>query len=176
MNKLKFILVYIIFHTTAFSLFSQNILKDLTDDHTLTITIIKNNKDSTSDINDATDDLTLGNKWYSKKKFFINNSTDLGLSGSKEYLDEYFLFKFSLKSRSRHAFSIRTNHIGFTKGLFSGHFDFYDFGIMGGFEYLYKIFNNNSGVFIWTDIGACQKGPAFNLGIGVGSDSENGFN
>ncbi|MBN2545340.1 MAG: hypothetical protein JXB50_06055 [Spirochaetes bacterium] len=175
MKTIKFLLIFIFFLSARISPFSQNILKDLTEDHTITITILNNGKDATSDVIDTSDDLTFGNKWYSKNTFLIKNSTDTGFSGSKDYLNEYFLTKFKFKSRNKHAFSIKIDHIGFTKGLYSNNFEFYDFGIMGGFEYLYKIFNNISGIFFWTAIGACQKGPAFNLGIGIGSDSENSF-
>lgn len=128
--------------------------------------------------NEATDDITkngLGNVWYQSRAFIIKNSIELGYSGSKDYLLENFTFKYRFASKIRHSFSIRATHIGFALGLLSKNFNFYEFGIGAGFEYLYKIFNNNSGIFLFTDTGGSYRGPYFTIGGGVGSQETTGF-
>lgn len=112
--------------------------------------------------------IELGNKWYSKQIFNLSIFFESGFSGTKDYLKENFLFKYSFKSQNHHQFSIRFFHTGYSTGIYSNNFVFYNFSILSGFEYLFKIFNNLSGIYLWIDIGGCDKGVAFNTGIGIG--------
>ncbi len=125
--------------------------------------------------NDESNDLSLGNKWYSKQIFYSKLYFESGLSGTKDYLKENFLFRYSFKSKNRHQFCIRTFHNGFSTGIYSNNFVFYNFSILAGFEYLYKIFNNLSGIYLWLDAGGCNKGFSFNTGIGVGDQNKTFF-
>ncbi|HOJ64071.1 MAG TPA: hypothetical protein PLE45_06590 [Spirochaetota bacterium] len=118
--------------------------------------------------NEETDDYILGNKWYSKQIFYSRLYFESGFSGTKDYLNESFLFKYSFKSKNRHQFNIRFFHNGFSTGIYSNNFKFFNFSIKGGFEYLYKIFSNLSGIYLWLDVGGCNEGFSFNTGFGVG--------
>lgn len=135
----------------------------------LFLTIFQINSDETSD------NKSIGNKWYSKHSFYIQHTFEFGVSGSKDYFTEYFLFCYNFKSKSRHAFSIRGLHIGYAPGIFSNNLDYFNFAVMAGFEYFYKIFSNTEGLFLFTDLGGCNNGFAVNTGIGIGSRTRNGF-
>lgn len=159
----------------------STILDDLTQDNELYIIIDLNapkdsSDDSSSDvINNQNVETTFGNKWFSSQQIYFSNFFRGGMSGSKDFLFENFLFKYSFKSKNKHKFSIRIYHLGYSLGVFSGHFSFFNFNILAGFEYLYKIFNNDAGFFSWADIGGCNGGFSFYTGIGVGSPTKNGF-
>ena len=45
----------------------------------------------------------------------------MGVSGSKDFIWEQALFSYRFKSSNRHAFTIRTHHIGMTTGNLTGH-------------------------------------------------------
>lgn len=135
----------------------------------------KSKNDDNSINEDLTDDEVFGNKWYSRRNFLIINYLEMGQAGSIDYLTENLSLSFQFKSKTRHAFSIRFNHIGFVPGLFSGNFTFYNFGIFTGFEYFFKLFTEDSGFRTWIDLGGCQNGFAVTLGLGIGSKLKNGF-
>ncbi|MCK4796601.1 MAG: hypothetical protein KAT05_04425 [Spirochaetes bacterium] len=164
--KKLFFLIFLILPNLLYS----TILSDLTKDHTITIKIY--NKDLTRD---ATEDITFGNKWYSRQNIFICQTLEMGISGTKDYLSEQFFIKYRFRSKNKHAFAIRLSHIGYAPGLFSNNFTFYNFGIFAGFEYFFKVFSSTEGFFVWTDIGGCNEGFAFDLGLGIGSRVKNGF-
>ena len=124
---------------------------------------------------DQSADVSIGNKYYSKQSFYISHTFEFGVSGVKDYFSEYFLFSYSFKSKNLHRFSIRNFHLGYTNGLFSNKFKFFNFAIMAGFEYCYKIFSNTDGFYVFFDAGGCNNGFAFNTGLGVGSRTDTGF-
>jgi len=124
---------------------------------------------------ETSDKKTIGNKWFSPQSFFILHTAEAGVSGSKDYFTEYFSFIYTFKSKNRHSFSIRNYHIGYGPGLFSGNLKYFNFAFMVGFEYLYKIFGYDEGIFMFMDVGACNNGFAINTGLGIGSRSKNGF-
>ena len=129
-----------------------------------------------SALSDQTDDKRIiGNKWYSNHTFYSLHNFEFGVSGSKDFFTEYLLSSYKFKSRNRHAFSIRAYHIGFAPGIFSNNMKSFNFAVMGGFEYLYKIFSKDEGIFMFFDIGGCNNGFALNTGVGVGSRTKNGF-
>ena len=116
------------------------------------------------------------NEWYSRGNDFILQSAKYGvLINKRDFLSERFLFKYRFKSKIKHAFGIRIFHVGYTINLLNKKFDFFNFGFFTGFEYLYKIFSNQSGIFIWTDFGACNRGHALNFGLGIGDRVKNGI-
>lgn len=143
---------------------------DSTDD-------VKN--DTTDDVKDSysdrTDDLFNINEWYTKGNAFIFQNAEYGISGEKDFFSERFLFKYRFKSKTRHAFSLRAYHLGYTIGIFNHTFNFFNFAFFIGYEYFYKIFSNLEGFFIWTDYGICNRGFAFNIGIGIGNRLKNGI-
>jgi hypothetical protein len=116
-----------------------------------------------------------GNKWFSNHNFFIQNTLEMGMSGSKDILSENMLFSYRFLSKNRHAFSIRNYHIGYAPGIFTNNFTYFNFGVLAGFEYMFKIFSNTEGVFFYTDIGGCQNGIAVNAGFGLGSRVKDGI-
>ncbi len=183
--KIKFFLLIIFALLYKFNLLSQN-FSDLNKEPTIHIDLSKD-KDSTSDIkedatddvkdtySDRTDDLFDINEWYTRGNFFILQTGEYGISSDNDFLSERFLFKYRFKSKTRHASAIRAYHIGYTIGLFNHTFKFFNFGIFVGYEYFYKIFSNLEGFFFWTDFGICNRGFAFNTGIGIGNRVKNGF-
>ena len=170
--KSYFILIFI-FSNLGCLLF-PNLLDDFNQDNIIDLTkkdlTSDNEKDPTSDENTA-----LGNKWFSRNNIFLNQTADAGLSGSKDFFEESFLFSYRFRSKTRHAFSLRLFHLGYSPGIFSSNFTFYNFGIMAGFEYFYKLFDNLTGVFLWSDFGACNGGFTFSTGFGLGSRVKNGL-
>ncbi len=124
---------------------------------------------------ETSDHKSLGNRWYSSQTFFVTHTLETGMSGSKDFLTEYFLFSYSFKSKNRHTFTIRNYHIGYAPGLFTANLHFFNFAFMVGFEYLYKIFSSTEGLFLFTDIGGSNGGVAINSGVGVGSRTKTGF-
>ncbi len=162
---------------------------DLTNDYTATIDFTgSHRKDNTSDRTDATDDKNkkedqtgdrnsktfFGNYWYSRQNIYFMHSTEMGVSGTKDFIEENFLFKYRFRSKNRNAFAIRLFHYGFAPGVFSSNFTFFNFAVLGGFEYLYKIFGPTSGLFAWADIGGTNKNFAINIGIGLGDRNRDG--
>lgn len=124
---------------------------------------------------DTTNDVTFGNKWYSRQNLYLSNSLDMGFTGTRDYLTELFFSRYTFRSKIKHAFALRSFHIGFAPGTFSNHFTIYHFNVLIGFEYLYKIFSNKAGLFLWMDVGASNRGFAFNLGLGIGERTANGL-
>jgi hypothetical protein len=120
-------------------------------------------------------DQTLGNKWYSSQSFYVLQGFEFGVSGSKDFLSETFLFSYAFRSKNRHSFSIRNYHIGNTTGILTNSFEYFNFAVMAGFEYMYKLFTNTDGLFVFTDIGGCDRGVALNAGIGLGNRVKDGF-
>lgn len=118
---------------------------------------------------DQSPELTFGNKRYSRQQFCIDTGFRMGVSGSKDFIREYALFSYRFRSSNRHAFAIRTHHIGMTTGCLTGHGQGYDWTVMLGFEYLVKIFSNDSGFFVLTDVGSGNRFFAFYAALGVGS-------
>ena len=114
-------------------------------------------------------ELTFGNKWHSRQQFCIDTTFRMGVSGSKDFIYERALFSYRFKSSNRHAFTIRTHHIGMTTGNMTGHGQGFDWAIMLGFEYLVKIFSNDSGFFILTDIGSGNRFFSLYATVGLGS-------
>jgi len=188
--QLRLFLLMLLFLVLPFTTYAE-IIEDLTNDYTITIDLTKNKKkDATSDKKDQTDDekkgdkdqtddikekkYIFGNKWYSRQNFYIMNSCEMGLSGTKDFISESFLFKYRFRSKNNHAFAIRLFHHGFAPGVFSGNFTYFNFAVMGGFEYLYKIFSATEGFFLWSDLGGTNKGVATGLGIGLGDRNKNG--
>ena len=181
--KIIFFIFFLFFN--IFTLFSNDFL-DLNKEPTISIDLSKG-KDTTSDIkedttddvndtySDRTDDLFEINEWYTKGNVFILQTGEYGISSNNDFLSENFLFKYRFKSKTRYAFSLRAYHIGYTIGLFNHTFKFFNFGFFVGYEYFYKIFSNLEGLFFWTDFGICNRGVAFNTGIGIGSRVKNGF-
>lgn len=148
---------------------------DATDDATDDVN--KESEDEVKDsYSDSTDDIPVMNEWYSRANFFVLQTAKYGvLINKKDFLSENFLFKYRFKSKTKHAFALRVYHVGYTINLINGNFIFFNFGVFSGFEYLYKTFSNQGGIFIWTDFGACNRGPALNLGVGIGDRLKNGF-
>ncbi|HPO48865.1 MAG TPA: hypothetical protein PLO89_00930 [Spirochaetota bacterium] len=124
---------------------------------------------------ESEDKREIGSKFYSGNSFYASHSFEFGVSGSKDFFTEYFLFSYRFKSRNKHSFTIRTYHIGYAPGIFSNNFSNFNFAVMGGFEYLFKIFSKDEGLFLFFDAGGCNNGFAFNAGIGIGSRVRNGF-
>ena len=116
-----------------------------------------------------------GNPDYSRQNIFIFQQFRTGYYGAKDHLYEDFLAAYRFKSENTHAFSIMAYHIGFGAGLYSRNLDKFHAAGLLGFEYLYKVFNSQSGVFIFTDIGICNLGFALNTGAGIGDRYNNGF-
>ncbi|MBR3731928.1 MAG: hypothetical protein IKN25_04705 [Spirochaetales bacterium] len=112
---------------------------------------------------------TFGNKWHSRQQFCIDTGFRMGVSGSKDFIWEQALFSYRFKSSNRHAFTIRTHHIGMTTGNLTGHGQGFDWAVMIGFEYLVKIFSNDSGFFVLTDVGSGNRFFTFYAALGVGS-------
>ena len=191
-NKIfnKFLLLIILIILNNFNLKSLT-FPDLNNEPTIHIDLSDKKDatdDATDDINketedeykdsyiDQSDDVPTLNEWYSKGNVFVMQSAKYGVLVNKnDFLSESFLFKYRFRSKSRHAFSLRVFHIGYTIDLLNGIFDFFNFGFFTGFEYLYKIFSNQSGIFVWTDFGACNRGPALNFGLGIGDRIKNGI-
>jgi len=171
-NKFIFIIIIIFFFNS--NIIFSNIFSDLTSDYTATIELNTKKDLSDDSIIDQTSDTTIGNKWYSRHNFYFFSTLEIGISGSKDYIGEYALYKYKFKSKTRHAFGLRLFHSGFTTGAFTGNFNFYNFCFLTGFEYFYKIFSKNEGFFIWTDIGGCNNGFAAGFGLGLGSRVKNG--
>ena len=114
-------------------------------------------------------ELTFGNKWYSRQQFCIDTSFRMGVSGSKDFIWEQVLFSYRFKSSNRHTFTIRTHHIGMTIGNLTGHGQGFDWAVMLGFEYLIKIFSNDSGFFVLTDVGSGNHFFTLYGALGIGS-------
>jgi hypothetical protein len=125
---------------------------------------------------DVTDDYTgIGNQWYTPHTFYIQQGMELGVSGSKDFLSETFLFEYTVQSKIRHSFSIRNYHLGYTSGILTKSFDYFNFAVMAGFEYCFKAFDSKNGLFVFTDIGGCNQGFAINAGVGIGNRVLDGF-
>ncbi len=110
-----------------------------------------------------------GNPIYSKQNFYIKTEFEMGVVGVSDFITENALFQYRFLSKNKHAFSIRVNHIGFTSGALSNNPHIFSFAVMGGFEYMFKVFSNTSGLFLYIDVGGSNSGVAFNTGIGLGS-------
>ncbi len=118
---------------------------------------------------DLSEDYSIGDKFYSRQNFYISSSFETGLSGTKDYLSEQALFIYKFRSPGKFQFGIRTNHVGFASGAYSGRNSGFNFLFAIGFEFLYKIFNNTDGLLLSTDMGWSNKGYAFFFSIGLGS-------
>ncbi|HNZ26787.1 MAG TPA: hypothetical protein PLG34_10020 [Spirochaetota bacterium] len=122
---------------------------------------------------DLSEDYSIGDKFYSRQNFYISSSFETGLSGTKDYLSEKTLFIYKFRSLGKFQFGIRTNHVGFAVGAYSGRNYGFNFLFAVGFEFLYKVFNNRDGLLISTDMGWSNKGYAFFFSIGLGSRMRN---
>lgn len=169
-----FIYIFLIYANS--NLFSD-ILSDISKDREISIKIKKDTTgDSTTDkTKDATTDFEFGNKWYSRQNIYIFHSLEIGLSGTKDYLTEYALFKYRFVSKNKHAFAMRFSHLGYSPGLFTINNKLFNFGFFGGFEYLLKILVILKEYTFGLKIGGCNKGIAFNAGIGIGNRLANGL-
>ncbi len=165
----------------------SNVFSDLNKEPTIYIDLSKN-KDATDDIkkdltndvidsySDTTDDISIINEWYSKGNVFIKQSLKYGVSwDTSDFLSERFLFKYRFRSKIKHSFSLRFLHVGYTTGILNETFKFFNFGFFSGFEYFYKVFDNLTGFFIWTDFGICNRGFALDFGLGLGNRMKNGI-
>ncbi len=123
----------------------------------------------------TSDEKTFGNKWYSGQTFVLRTNIEMGASGVKDYLIENSLFSYRFKSRNQHAFTIRLNHFGVSTGCFSGKAKVFNFSVMLGFEYLYKIFSNESGIFVLSDFGGGASGFCMYAAFGLGSHAGTNF-
>jgi len=112
---------------------------------------------------------SFGNRFYSRHNFYIKTELEMGVVGTSDFITENVFFQYRLVSKNKHAFSVRVNHIGFTSGALSNNPHIFSFAIFGGFEYMFKIFSNTSGLFLYFDLGGSNKGIAFNTGVGLGS-------
>jgi hypothetical protein len=121
------------------------------------------------------EDGILGNKWYSSQSFYVFQGMEFGVSGAKDFLSENFLFSYTFRSKNRHSFSIRNYHLGSVTGILTNSFEYFNFAIMAGFEYMFKIFSATEGFFVFTDTGGCNRGVAINAGLGLGSRVKDGF-
>lgn len=123
----------------------------------------------------GTPDSILGSKLYSRHNLYLLQSVRGGMSGSKDHLQEDLLISFRFRSKNRHAFSLRTYHMGYGAGLFSGNMEKFNFGVLFGFEYLFKAFARDSGIILFLDAGFCNWGFALNTGVGLGDRFRNGI-
>lgn len=150
---------------------NASILSDLTKDREITIQLIPDKPVQ----EEPTDDKPFGNRWYSRKNLYIFQNVEMGMSGTKDFLSETFLIKYRFKSKNKHAFAMKFFHNGYSPGIFTNHFDFYNFSVLTGFEYLFKVFGPTSGIFVWSDIGGCNGGFAFDIGVGIGDRVKDGI-
>ena len=99
----------------------------------------------------------------------------MGVTGVRDFIKEDLSYNFRFKSTTKHAFTLRFNHLGFTLGVLNRSFKDFKFGFLTGFEYFYKLLSSTDGIFIYTDTGMSNNGPAFSFGLGLGNRMNNGF-
>jgi hypothetical protein len=178
----KVFLISLILFSVLMPAWSFITISDLTNDRSLTIIIDLDEKESitprldlSSDYYDVSSDYSIGNRWYLGRKVTVSHDLEMGVSGSKDFILQRFMLHYRFVSRDRHAFAIRTHHLGFAPGAFSGNLTFYNFSVMAGFEYLFKAFSNADGLYFWIDAGGSNGGFAFQVGAGLGSRFKDGI-
>ncbi len=110
----------------------------------------------------------LGNELYSPGILTFESLTDGGLVGSKDFIHEQFTSLYRIKSDGSSIFTFRLTNIHSVKGFAQLPEPLYMNGTYGGFEYLHKIFTEESGFFIFTDFGGGTGGPGVYGGFGLG--------
>ena len=72
--------------------------------------------------------------------FFVTHTLETGMSSSKDFLTEYFLFSYSFKSKNRHTFTIRNYHIGYARTFYC-QFALFNFAFMVGLSIYIRFLN-----------------------------------
>lgn len=123
------------------------------------------------------DEIRLGNSYYSRKNISFSFSFSGGLYGTQDFFSQNSKISYTFLSKNRHLFKLRFSEKANFPGLFSNNVtkDNFSFGASTGFEYMFKIFPTYGGISVFLETGYVWNGFYLYAGAGIGDEFRNGL-